>query len=471
MNIDSFLQIEKKYGLNSIKCCDVNYWTFNRFNFWNYDICASNLGLGASNSNAAMKRSALSRLTDYFKYPIKYTPREMLVLSHPRRVFNGSDYECLYTDELVKDKYDAVFLEMPFQFSHLKPTYSKNIFYNDRILVESKLKLHLCKLNRKRYSRIESEIRSQIKDAIFEMKDAYNWDISLDKVVSICAETVIRCNYEKKRYKKILERIKPKVVLEVVHYERPCMLINEAAKELHIPTVELQHGTMYREHAAYQYAEGEKIPQLPDKLFAFSEFWKNCISFPIGEENIVVTGFPNFEKKIKKYAGYKRTDFRKTIVFVSQGTIGKQLSEFAVQLCNALPGDKYRLIYKLHPSEYDSWKKERPALANSSIEVIHTRDIDLYELFAQADVQVGAYSTAVFEGMGFGLRTMIYNVGHYDIMLPLIEQGYAYLVTSVDDFVKYVDEDTKTNNSGLEFWKENAKENIRRELDSIIQGE
>lgn len=45
MEIQGFLEIEKRYNLNQISVADVNYWNYVRFSVWNYMICAESLGL------------------------------------------------------------------------------------------------------------------------------------------------------------------------------------------------------------------------------------------------------------------------------------------------------------------------------------------------------------------------------------------------------------------------------------------
>lgn len=471
MDINQFLEIEKKYNLNSLQYDGIRYWTYARFNIWNYDICSEKLELQEAHNKQKMTIKKFKDLLLAYINGCRIKQHyDVLVLNHQRRVFNGQTFECVYTDDVIDGKYNALFLEAPFQYSHLKPVKSKNIAYTDKIIIDSELYVKMYKIfHKKEYNIAFKSIKNDISDAVKEMQSVFGWSKSVDNIANKLTENVIRCSFERKRYEKILEKVSPKLIVEVVHYGRMPMLINELAKSRNIPTIEFQHGTMYREHAAYQYNLDQNIPQLPDYLFAFSEFWKNNISVPIPDNNIVVTGFPNFEKKMLKYKGYERSDDRKTLLFLSQGTIGKYLSKLACEVANKLSNEQFRIIYKLHPSEYSTWREELPDLINSGIEVIDSRNVDLYELFAQSDIQIGAYSTAVFEGMGFGVSTYIYNVGHYDIMLPLIEQGYAKLISSAEELVSSISQDENETVDGSLFWKMNAKENIQNEIDRLLK--
>jgi hypothetical protein len=158
---------------------------------------------------------------------------------------------------------------------------------------------------------------------------------------------------------------------------------------------------------------------------------------------------------------------------VSQGTIGKKLSELAVQIAKMLPSDRYRLIFKLHPDELVLWRHDYKDLANTpEIEVIG-REKNVYELFSCSDIQVGVYSTAIYEGLGFGLTTFIYKVGHYEDMECLVDAGYAQYIEKSDDLVNMIksfDKDTIVNRNDRmgSFWIEDSQNNLINQINRIV---
>lgn len=470
MDITKFLLIENRYDLYNLKIDNVNYWNYIRFDIWNYNICSQLLQLEEAHNKVHKSFKTYLNLLKYSiaKGRVKKCP--FIIFNHNRRVYNGDHYECIYTDKIIKDCYDAIFFEEAYQYKHFLPAASEFIFYTDRINILSTLWLRFYKLFYKNnYYDLNKSVKEQLYDAISELKQAYNWSGSIDLISEKCSEIIIRHKFEKNYYKKLLNIIKPKIILEVVSYRNTCMIVNELAKEMGITTIELQHGVMHKDHAAYHYFTKEKIVQLPDKLFVFSDYWKKCISFPIGDENIVTTGFPHYESKRDLYINSTRIDKRKTIIFLSQGTIGQQLSKLASDLCSKLDLKDYRLIYKLHPAEYETWEKDLPLLMNNAVEVIDDRSVDLYKLFSQSDFQIGVYSTALFEGLGFGLKTLIYKVGHYDTMLPLINLGYAELFSSVEDCIRLLNEESYGRRDASVFWANNSLSNIRNEIDNILK--
>lgn len=474
-DIDFFLKVEKKYKLNQIKVWDMSPWTYRRMRLWNYDICVDSYKLHDKTIKAQKHdlKFFFSVIIDFFsmlKNSSVAKKHDVLVLSHNRRVFREGFYECLYTDRIMNNHFDSIFLEGPNEFHHFFPVYSKEILYSDIILIKAHIKSILYKMLMPIKYKKEINRLSQLMYApISDLKQYYSWSADVRTLAKNLVDTALVCKYEKKYYRNLLKTIDPKLIVEVVYYNRKNMLFNELAKEMNIITIELQHGTMYREHAAYQFDIDYQPDQLPDYIFLFSDYWKKTINMPIDDSHLVVTGFPEFDRNLRADKKSENDDKRLIILFISQGTIGKELAECAVAASSMLDHSKYRIVYKLHPDEYETWKCDLPMLKTPDIEVIDSRKISIYDYFQISSYMVGAYSTAIFEGLGYGLRTFIFPAGHYSIMLPLIEQGYATLVQSPEDLVKEIDNSSGTKQRDRKmFWKENAEENIINQINKLL---
>ena len=48
------------------------------------------------------------------------------------------------------------------------------------------------------------------------------------------------------------------------------------------------------------------------------------------------------------------------------------------------------------------------------------------------------YSTAVYEGIGFGIRTYIYNIAHADTMERLVQMGAAEYIESAVGIIREI---------------------------------
>ena len=476
IEINDFLEIEKQYDLNHLAIDDVYPWTYFRMNFWNYDICKNLLALSEhinQQSNVRLYIKQLKSLLSLFiRRNRKYIhPADLVFLSHERRIKTGDFYECIYTDELTKKYDNSVVLEKPYHGHHLTPVQINNIYYTDMLPIKAELfYLFHRYLKTGKYKRIYREVRNKFSQPLEEIGHAYQYPIRYERIYESLTKIVLQLSWIRSELAKIIDEIQPKVIVETVWYNRICMIINEIAKERGILTVELQHGTMHTAHAAYQFADGcGEIRYFPQYVFVFSEYWKNCARLPICADHIKVTGYPYFERQLNKYKSIKKEE-RITIIFVSQGTIGKELSRLATDLGELIDETKYHIIYKLHPGEYEGWQSRMPWLLKNNIEVVDSLEHNIYEYFAKCHIQVGVYSTAIYEGLGFGLSTYIYNIGHADTLADLCEQGYASYVNNAEEL--YMDISAKNlngHNDSKEFWKMNSFENICSEIDRLLK--
>ena len=154
---------------------------------------------------------------------------------------------------------------------------------------------------------------------------------------------------------------------------------------------------------------------------------------PIAMENIIPVGFPYFEYQSKDFIGLEVIDNQ--VLFISQGVIGKYLSKLASEFAKS--NEDLRIIYKLHPGEYETWRQNYPELVEASafdnFEVIDNSEIPLYKMLAESNYQVGAFSTAIYEGMMFGCKTFILDVPGVEYLDDLIERGYVFKIENTDD--------------------------------------
>ena len=350
MNIDRFLEIEKKYNLYSIDVNGINFWIYFRQKLWNFQICAQKLEM-TSATKIDRSISVFIRRCRYYLNTKIYKNIDILFLNHSRRIKSGRYYDCMYTEEISSRYSSTGTLEDAFQQVHFAPNRTANLMFTDNIWINSVAYTKLFKIfSKRKYNEFYKKIKEQIEPAIKEIESFYSWEADIDKIVLECLNIVLRVTYARGKYFKVLKKINPKMIVEVVNYSFSRMIVNEYAHMYGIPVVELQHGIIYSEHAAYNFASGFDIKQYPDKIFLYSDFWKDQMRPPIPEKNLISVGFPFFEKSIKKYSNIKRDDNRITILFISQWTIGEQLSELAVELSNALPKDGYANSHFLRPA-------------------------------------------------------------------------------------------------------------------------
>ena len=67
--------------------------------------------------------------------------------------------------------------------------------------------------------------------------------------------------------------------------------------------------------------------------------------------------------------------------------------------------------------------------------MIDNSEIPLYELMAKSNYQIGAFSTAIYEGLMFNCKTFIVDVPGTEYLNDLIEKGYVFKISDVDDLI------------------------------------
>lgn len=176
-----------------------------------------------------------------------------------------------------------------------------------------------------------------------------------------------------------------------------------AAKQRRMRVRELQHGVLGRYHLGYSYPSGCSRQHLPDELLVWSTFWQRELEgvWPAG---VNVHGYRYLEDLRAGYADEVREP--RSMVVISQGAISKSLADLVWANRDVLSG--FRIHYKLHPSEYDTWRENASLVRLSglaNVEVVAGGD--LYALFARCELQLGVFSTALHEGAAFGCRTVL----------------------------------------------------------------
>lgn len=478
MNIDDFIKIEQKFDLYHLEIDGVQPWMYFRFNFWNHQICREKLSLSDGIQRRGWFESHWQQLRNRFGSIMNSNTRkvckaDIVFCAHPRRIKENGYFECVYTDCLL-DKYpNNIVWERPFMERHMTPVRVEHIYYTDLLEMKARwYKKIQSRLKTKKYQRIYEQVHKDFEEPLREIGAAYHYKISYDKIYTKLTETVLEVQSRKKIFGRVLDKIAPRLIVEVVYYSNGLMVLNELAKARGIPIVELQHGIMHAAHAAYQFADGcGEISQFPNYVFMFSEYWKKFAHIPIDDAQIKITGYPYFERQLNQY---KKADTKENtltnIIFVSQGAISRELGCLAAELHDLLDKTRYHIIYKLHPAEYEGWRERNPELLKDNIEVIDSPEHNIYEYFSRCSIQIGVYSTALYEGLGFGLVTYIYDIGHADTMDELCRQGYAVYIKSVEELYDHIMGDNIGNcKKGKEFWKMNSLENICKEIDKLCE--
>jgi len=195
-----------------------------------------------------------------------------------------------------------------------------------------------------------------------------------------------------------------------------------AARDCGMTTVELQHGAITRLHPVYHFDGRPRVPYAPDVLLTFGSFWQTAADLPAGTRTAVV-GSANVSR-MRAGQGARAPG---TVLVVSQRTIGPRLFADAVAIAREAP--QWRFIFLAHPGETASDYRAVLAAAGGKLDNLRIAapGEGIYDLIGSSEVQLGVYSTGLFEGMALGLRTIVMAYPGAEHMLPAIEAGDAVL--------------------------------------------
>lgn len=474
--VDRFIEFEYKNKLFEQKIQRIKYWHYIRLYICLEEILMGIEGVGRTQTVSQecnwVKKiiSIFRKIPNYvFRNPLwNIKKQDIICLNTNNRVKCGEYYDCIYTDELIDNlPYSYYVYEQANRYISKKPIRTKNLKNFDYIDFKQSIKVRFYKLFN--LYKINSEEMLQIKDLIIKIKDEFLIEVDIHRMLGRIQNIIWSHKAYSKCYSKILDKVKPKIIIEVSSYEFNRYLINELAKERGIMTIELQHGTMGKNALEYNFYTEYNLSTFPDKMFLFGEYWKRNTRLPIDKNNILVTGFPYFEKYSGQISKGPKPE-KENILFISQGPIGKELSKLAVELNQLIDHNTYQIIYKLHPGEYSYWEREYPWLKNSSIEVVSNNDRNIYYYLQMARYLVAVYSMTVFEALAFRVKIFIYDSYGKEFTEDLYKSGYAQLIQSAGEILKNLFyNEVDYNKLKHEFWESNSLRNIKENTEKFIK--
>ncbi len=222
-----------------------------------------------------------------------------------------------------------------------------------------------------------------------------------------------------------------------------------AAQQCGIHTIELQHGFISKYHLGYSWPEQEEVPYTPDELWGFGDYWPHAtpLARSISPRTI---GAPYVTDLAEKTEGNSNQNL---VVFTSQGVVGRQLVEWAIETAARCP--EKEVIFRLHPSEnLEAYEQQlgSPEELPANFSFSHRQPV-IFELLAKADIQVGAFSTTLLEGMLLGCRTVVVNLPGVEYMAPVIDRGDALFVKNIDELASRLDEAPSAQNPSYYYAK------------------
>jgi hypothetical protein len=284
-------------------------------------------------------------------------------------------------------------------------------------------------------------------------------------ITALAKNNFLMQSLQYRTYRRLFTKYRPKAIVFCDNANMKAAI--EAAHSLGVPTVDLQHSLISFINILYTYPELTHYPveTISDYILTYGDYWNSAYRLP---SKRIAVGFPYLEltspKLMQATADAKKQSGN--IIVISGSYSKEQFIKVSMELADRLP--ERTIYYKLRLEDYAGWRERYPAefAAKKNIKVIDNNEIPLYEYFHRCSYQIGVNSTALIEGMAFGLTTFILKTGWYEEMSGLYEQGHVFLVEGAGEIAERVREGLKPPKplSREELFRPNSLENASQAL-------
>lgn len=420
--------LEAEHGLLDLQVDGVKVWQFKRMHIYYRIVQACGVIKDPHpiqrDLMSVLKRRLNNAASILFHSP--FSCREgvdALVFDHVRSKLIDGEPADIYThfllERLKKEGQRVMVIEGAWHGRHIRPASSERRHIeaiNLRCFLDRMLGRHRCSQEGLRKIEWLNEL----------IRRTFAIEVDLRPLLR---EAVTRFQSNARSYSQLLSRLQPKCIYFVVGYSHYAPLVH-AARSMGIKTVELQHGVISRYHLGYSFPGRPKLDYFADVMESWGSYWSEMPELPLPRERVVDNGFPYFHYMRKLNAGVIRKPGQ--LLVLSQTAIGHDLAREVVRAIERGGAGGIKIVYKLHPGEFLNWRKN-PALVRlanmPNVEIID-RDCDLYRLFAESEYQTGVFSTAIFEGIQMGCKTVLFRLPGVEYMDNLASKG---LVVYFDD--------------------------------------
>ena len=258
--------------------------------------------------------------------------------------------------------------------------------------------------------------------------------------------------YYRKTLKTVLKKAKPKFILvsEGNNGEWKQAVLFQVAKELNIPTGEVQHGVF---NLGMKY--GEKLALNPklktmktDYQFVFGPFHASLTNAPV---HCIPFGHYDLERAaaVKPESEPSKESLR--IMLVGEGippsSVDNGLLRHAFQALKAFR-QPFQLIVRLHPSESPDEKYD-PFFEFSETRYSQYTEESVHTVLQKTDMVISHASTVVFEAIYYKKPVMVLRDSNTDTYIP---QGVGTPFSNTDELLGLLVDYDKLGTVDVDFW-------------------
>lgn len=255
-------------------------------------------------------------------------------------------------------------------------------------------------------------------------------------------------------FRRVLERVKPEIVIFTNYYAAMNMAFIDAARGLGVPTVDLQHGVQSELHAAY--GRWMNVPPqgyslLPNIFAVWTEHDRETIdawtcNLSPGIHTAVVTGNPwlniwsQDNQTTRTYDQLFMSEFpakpnRKRLLFTHQ-----DLELIPTWFPEALRRASVHsdIFFRVHPRSkwgIPYWRQYFVERGIEGVVIARATEWPLLALMRHMDLHATCHSTCVSEAYALGVPSLVITDDGEAIHRDLIDKGYCARVNSAEEFI------------------------------------
>lgn len=409
---EKFLEMEARYNLFELKGKEISpVWDVLRVSLF-YDIFDKLTDRDETKKVSKWNKVA-SKLTNFFTQFVKgfILPRRVEYVFFYSPIFIGKDGK--FFDRMAENMIDythesrCIYIgaaELPYNTRH--KDYSLFFFRVIGSLLSS-------------FSSISNDNYNVISVAIENTFGQFYEYEQINFVYKRCVRDYYAC-------KKFLKWVRPKAVFVSMDLQKGLYI---AAKECGIQSCEIQHGTMdylYPSYSYPQFVDNYSNVAFADTFAMPGDGWGIDNNIPCKRR--IVLGNSNFVVRKQDVCDDG------SILVISNWIHNKYLVPLSIDLSKICSN---RIIYKLHPSEYDCIGSYYNCFAGISSIKIASIDSNLSELLAKCSLVITVSSTVYYEAKTIGKRVAILKVDDYFIMEPYLKSSNnTCLIENAEDVIE-----------------------------------
>lgn len=227
------------------------------------------------------------------------------------------------------------------------------------------------------------------------------------KLVDMLASKAAALPFQFASYQRLLERVRPKVLMaNVACYGAAAAVVMAAANRAGVTTAEFQHGAISGGHDGYNFAPALRNragyrDTLPKHFLIYGSWWGEQVNVPV---NRIIIGNPHREETLAR--GVALAGNKQDVLLLSDGVEFSKYLQLAQRIEPVVARRGLRVVLRPHPLERTQ-VKDRYGTGVGAVAI--DANIDLYASLQTSHAVISELSTGLFEAVGLADKFFMWD--------------------------------------------------------------